>query len=229
MNEYNKPSVVEIYDSWYSGVIPEAENHVMSRILASYCDGAVVLDLGAGTGLVNEITIPSTYIAVDGSDQMLTKVTQKDNTAFTVCADLTKADDWDYVAQTVKYLGSIDVVTALWAGHIFGNIESYRSIFNILPSGGTVMFHGNLPRRRFRNPSPTSAPNEDWNKSFTAASMSAGLLEAGFEDVEVIGCNLIPDKIAKRMSVKYLSRLIYLTKVIPARYHYHAIAIGRKP
>jgi hypothetical protein len=52
---------------------------------------------------------------------------------------------------------------------------------------------------------------------------------AGFKNIEVIGCNALPDKLVKKLDLKTLTNLMRLSKVIPARFHYHAIAIGRKP
>lgn len=228
-NGYEKPAVVEVYDEWYSSPICFAENHAISRVFGSYCDGAVVCDLGAGTGLVNSLTIPSSYVAVDASGDMLERLAATDHEVFTVKADLTTEDGRHFVRQTVKYLGVVDVVTALFAGHSFASQSLYNTIFEMLPSKGTIMFHGNLPRRRFRKPPPTLDIEGEYDYSFTSRSMVDGLLEAGFEDVRVVGCNALPDFIARRLGTKLLSRIIYFTRLIPARYHYHAVAIGRKP
>jgi SAM-dependent methyltransferase len=218
----------QIYDAFYDNKICRAENDLISTIFNPFVESAVVVDLGAGTGLLKRLTSPFTYVAIDESEPMLQTMPSTGD-VFRVVADLMSSPGRTHATDTVKYLGTIDTVTALWAGHFLHDQPVYNMAFSMLTPNGYCLFHGNLPRRRFRRPPASGIKEGDYNFLFTASSLKAAMTLAGFKDVKIVGCNALPDWIARMLPEQLIRRLIGLTTIIPARYHYHAVAIGRKP
>ena len=233
---YNEPLVARSYNDFYSQPVYEYENQVVRRVLEPLLESAAVLDLGAGTGLVLQLTNPAFYYAADSSAEMLQAIldnhldsmsrTQREN-IFTIKADLQDPFDLRYLQEQCQYLGDIDVITALWAAHHFHEQETYDAMFQIVARSGTVFFHGNMPRRKYRRCPPWL--KHDYDKTFNPRTMKAQMKAAGFTDITVVGFNAVPDWLIRFIPSKWAAEIIWLTRLIPARYHYNAAVIGRKP
>lgn len=226
---YDGPQIADEYDDFYTKPVYRYENQIVRSVFAPYTERSVVMDLGAGTGLVRELGNPTAYIAVDGSHQMLKKLVEKNSETFTIAADLNTTDGLRALDESATYIGPFDVVTALWAGHSFHSQELFNLIYDHLVPNGTVLFHGNFMRRRFRESPPFLNMADEVDPTHNPQTLRQYMTDAGFRDIRVIGLNAVPDWLTNRLPERVAMRLIRLTMRLPARYHYHGVAIGRKP
>ena len=233
VNGYGK-QVAQTYDAFYDTKIGRSEDQVIRSLFRPFAKSAVVVDLGAGTGLIKHLCEPFIYVAVDESSQMMSDLVSSSSRiepghVSQVEADLNTPEGRQRVVEYSTYLGSAETVTALWALHAFHDQAVYNMAFDILTENGYALLHGNLPRRRFRAPGATGNVTDDYNPLCTAEAMKDGMIRAGFQGVRVIGCNAVPDWLSRVLPENVISRLMRATRLIPARYHYHAVVIGRKP
>ena len=232
MNPYTEQSIAESYDSHYSEKIYKVENALMSHTLERYCDNARVLDLGAGTGLTAELTVPESYVAVDMSEAMLKVLTtkfagDKTITPFTIVGNLCSIQGLNHVYNQLEPLAPFDIVTCLWAGHDIHSRLLLRMIYDLLTPYGTVFMHGNFPRRKNRSASP--AQQDETSDHFLPDKLYSDLVAENFEEVQIKGCNAIPDFLSRNLSEPTLFHAMRKSQKLPAKYHYHGVAIGRKP
>jgi SAM-dependent methyltransferase len=226
---YDGPRIADEYDDFYTKPVYRYENEVVKSLIGPYTERSVVMDLGAGTGLVRELGDPLAYIAVDGSAEMLKVLVEKNSETFTIQADLNSSEGLRQLDETATYVGPFDVVVALWAGHSFHSQPLFNLIYDHLVPNGTIIFHGNFMRRRFRESPPFLDMSEEVDPAFSPRSLREYLTVAGFKDVRVTGFNALPDWISNRLPEKAGISLIRSTTHLPARYHFHGAGIGRKP
>lgn len=220
------------YDLHYSDVIATAENKILQNLLGPLCDNASVLDIGAGTGLVADITEPSLYAATDISDDMLKVLTSKHPESFTACADLQTQSGINSFIEQVKVLAPFDVVTSVFAAHFMGSnqVTLLKALRDLLNPGGTLVWHGNWPARKRRAPGAGSRTVfEDLCINFDHRTSKQMVKEAGFVGIDVHRLNAFPDILANRVPNRSLRALIAGSKVIPSRLHYHGAIIAKKP
>lgn len=224
MSEYDE-YVAGHYDDVYSTPLARAENEVVQRHLAPLAADARVLDLGAGTGLVAELTDPAFYCAVDQSSEMLDKLRTKVE-AFTICADLTTEDGIAQFRDSAATVGPFDLVTSLWAIHDFPSLSLFRACHQLLVPGGTIWLHGNWLRRGTR---PAGANGRvDFDPTFTPDAGIAFAEYAFFVDVRAIGTNAAPDSFVSRVHEDSMPFIIWASQLRRPKHHYHGAITGRK-
>lgn len=226
---YDGPQIADQYDEFYTKPVYRYENQIVKDLMGPYVERSVVMDLGAGTGLVRELAEPQAYIAVDGSAEMLKVLIQKNSATFTIQADLNTKEGIRLLDETATYVGPFDVVTALWAGHSFHSQQLFNLIYDHLVPNGTVIFHGNFMRRRFRESPPFLNMAEEVDPLFNPGQLEDYLTIAGFRDIRIVGFNALPDWMSNNLPEKVAIALMRSTRLLPARYHFHGAAIGRKP
>lgn len=227
---YDKQQVVDQYDSHYAGRIERVENERIQALLLPLAVSAVVLDLGAGTGLVKALTDPDTYVAADRSGPMLTRLTEQHPGTFTIRADLNRPSGIRHLINEARFLGPFDLITCIFSGHFIHAPTLFEAAFELLGPGGTVVHHGNMPRRRHRK----AGLYAEWadleiHPDYRTGTLRDSLTAAGFEDVDVLGMNAVPDWITKALPDRLSLRLMTASRHIPARWHFHVAGIGRKP
>ena len=201
----------------------------MENLISPLADCSALMDLGAGTGLVADLTEPFFYAAVDQSEAMLQELSGKHPGAFTVLTDLNTEAGITHLAKQVEPLKPFDLVTSLWTAHYIHQQGVYEMMLESLASGGTVLFHGNFPRRKARREPPAGSDDKEWDPLFTPKTLKAALLKAGFTDVKVRGMNAIPDWVTEHLPYWAAKKIMKWSQYIPARFHYHGAGIGRKP
>ncbi len=247
VNPYLKGSVAKAYDEHYdTDIVYEIEESVISQFLEPYCDGARVLDLGAGTGLVAELTLPESYVAVDSSEEMLNVLTakfaaDKHVTPFTVVGDLCTAEGLQHVFEQIEPLSPFDCITCLWSGHFVHSRLLLRMLTNLLVPTGTLIMHGNFARRadRSRPAYLSKAQKNMWvnqiegnvetSEFFTPKKLKFDLEAEGLEDVKIQGMNAVPDWLTRRLPEAWAYHLMRRSLKVRAKWHWHGAAIGRKP
>lgn len=230
LNPYDDPQIVDQYDETYVTKIGEIEDRRIQALLAPLAESAHVLDIGAGTGLVLHLTKPALYAATDSSELMLSKITARHSSVFTVQADLNTEAGRQHLAEQVAPLAPFDLITCIFAAHLVHEPELYETAFELLAPGGTIVHHGNLIRRRRRAGDLYPDCNiHETDQRFTVKTLRQDLTSAGFENVDIVGLNAIPDKVTNVLSRGIGLRLMTASRHIPARWHFHVAGIGRKP
>lgn len=230
LNPYEDQQIVDQYDETYVTKIGQAEDRRIQRLLAPLAQSAHVLDIAAGTGLVLQLTQPALYAATDSSGLMLSKITARHSSVFTVKADLNTEAGRQHLAEQIAPLAPFDLITCIFAGHLVHDRRLYETAFQLLTPGGTIVHHGNLIRRRRRSGDLYPDCNiHETDRQFTAKSLKQDLTSVGFQDVRVVGLNAVPDWITKALPGRLSLALMTASRHIPARWHFHAAGIGRKP
>ena len=230
LNPYDDPQIVDFYDQTYVTKIGEIEDRRIQSLLAPLAESAHVLDIGAGSGLVLHLTKPALYTVTDNSELMLSKITARHSSVFTVQADLNTEAGREHLAEQVAPLAPFDLITCIFAGHLVHEPELYETAFKLLAPGGTIVHHGNLIRRRRRAGDLYPDCNiHETDQRFTVKTLRRDLTSAGFENVDIVGLNAIPDKVTNMLSRRIGLRLMTASRHIPARWHFHVAGIGRKP
>lgn len=231
MNEtrYDGPQIAAQYDDFYTKPVYRYENRIAEEVLKPYAFRSVVLDLGAGTGLVQELAHPLAYVAVDNSNEMLRVLTQKYSGVFTIVADLMTPAGLKHLDETATYVGPFDLITTLWAGHSFHSQELFNLLYSLLVPNGTIVYHGNFMRRRFRESPPFLDMTNEMDPAYKPSTLRNYLRVAGFKDVRTVGFNAVPDWITNRVPETAALKLMRASQHIPARFHFHGAVIGRKP
>lgn len=226
MAEYD--NVADFYDDVYNDPIYWAENTVIERNLAPFAAGARVLDLGAGTGLVAELTDPAFYVAVDNSEDMLGRLREKKVEAFTIVADLTTEEGIAQFRDTALTLGPFDLITSLWAVHYFPTLSLLKVCHELLVPGGSIWLHGNWPKRATRRAGVQGDSSIEYNPDWHAVAGLELAEHAGFVDVCAVGTNAVPDRWLSKFHPDSMPWLIWLSQIRNPKHHYHGAIAGRK-
>ncbi len=230
-NNYSIETAVD-YDDHYSEPIALAENQLLKNLIGPLCDNASVLDIGAGTGFVADITEPSLYAATDLSGDMLKVLTAKHRESFTVRADLQQQSGIDAFIDQIEVLAPFDVITSIFAAHLMGSnqVLLLRALRDLLNPGGTLVWHGNWPARKRRKPGAGSRTVwEELGPGFNHDSASDMIRKAGYTALTAQPLNALPDTVAHWLPAKRLTGAMRLSQRLPKRMHYHGAIVARKP
>jgi SAM-dependent methyltransferase len=230
LNPYDDPQVADRYDLHYFGRVETAEDQTLQSAILPLAVSAVVLDLGAGTGLVKALTDPLAYVAVDSSAPMLQHLISTHPEVFTIQADLNTSAGIRHLMEEAAFIGPFDLVTCIFSGHFIHSRRLFKAAYELLTPGGMIVHHGNMPRRRFRRAGLYPEwQNLETHPEYRADTLRERLTQAGFQDVRIVGMNAVPDWITRHLSPNTAFRLMSMSRHIPARWHFHAAGFGRKP
>jgi len=217
--------VADEYDARYHSRIDEVEDRLLASYLRPFCDGANVLDLGCGTGLVRRLTRPNIYAGIDSSTGMLDRLTSKHPDAWITQGDLNDPADRFEALGVLAPMAPFDVIVSVFAAHYFHSVELLSDLLSLLTPGGTVILHGQFPRYERRTNYIFHGVCHD-HLGFIPAEAEADFRKAGLTGVRAEGWNVVNDKVAAQLSPSTLERMMRQSPRLPARWSYHGAVSG---
>jgi SAM-dependent methyltransferase len=217
--------VAPIYDTRFHSTIDQIEDRLLTTYFSPACDGANVLDLGCGTGLLRDLTRPNVYAGIDSSPGMLDRLTAKYPDAWVVHGDLSNPTDRFDALGALAPMAPFDAIVSVFAAHYFHSPELLSDLLPLLTPGGTVILHGQLPRYERRVNYIFNGVYHD-HLTFIPAKVEADFREAGLTGVRSEGWNALNDRVAARLKPATLERLMRQSRRLPARWSYHGAVIG---
>ena len=217
-------SIAVVYDDNYQRPVDLTENEVMGDVLRPICDGANILDLGCGTGLIRDLTAPNLYAGVDSSEGMLRQLTGKHPESYVVLADLNDHNERLNLLDILAPIAPFDAIVSLWSAYYFHSTELLTDLLRLLVPGGSVFLHGCFPRER--NHYVFNGVRQD-HLTFSVEALQDECEAAGLSDVKVTGWNAFPDGLAATLPSFAMKRLQRLSERLPARWSYHGAVTGR--
>jgi SAM-dependent methyltransferase len=215
------------YDSHYERITDRAEDAVLSRYLRPLLNRRLILDLGAGTGLVADLTDPSGYIGVDSSPAMLARLMEKHPEAIAVEADLADPDGVEMLA----HFGPVDAIVSLWAAHYLALEDIIHKSASLLHAGGVLFLHGQGPRQKERQSYILSDERDEvihLSLAFTPDRLLAAAEDAGFKHAQVVGFNAYPDAVTEQMDLNTAIDAISQSPAYPPLMSYHFALLATK-
>lgn len=182
------------YDDHYTGRLERAEDKAIAAILAEFCDGRCVLDLGCGTGLVRSLTKPHSYHGIDVSAGMLARARARWPLAHFTLADL------DLGLPLQRSYGRIDVVTSLWAwSHLLNPAQVAADIARVGRTGTKVIIQAHAERSRGKMSAIVDFASVPM-RFHTPSTLAAPFDSSVYSDVKVRGFRYLPDELARRLA-----------------------------